>query len=37
MGHVYPQEWKSGKDETESRGRRRLKGHALEGGEAEGY
>lgn len=39
MGHVYPEEWESGKDETESGGSRRLKGHFFlqEGGEAEGY
>lgn len=29
MGHVYPQEWGSGKDETESGGSKRLKGHSF--------
>lgn len=29
MGHVYPQEWGSGKDETESGGSRRLRGHSF--------
>lgn len=29
MGHVYPQEGESGKDETGSGGSRRLKGHSF--------